>query len=251
MHLLAIETSCDETAASVLSGFSRTGISKVLSNIVSSQIPLHQQYSGVVPELASRAHLEKIPYVVKQALKQAGISRCDAVAYTRGPGLAGALLVGKVAAEALAFGWDVPLLGVHHLEGHALALELSERLLFPFLALVISGGHTDLVLMRDYGKYRVLGRTRDDAAGEAFDKVAKLLRLGYPGGPRIDRLAKAGNAQAVAFPRPLLKDSWDFSFSGLKTSVLYYLRDRGQGSEIKDLTQPSTLNPQPLSMSPH
>ncbi|MBI4051747.1 MAG: tRNA (adenosine(37)-N6)-threonylcarbamoyltransferase complex transferase subunit TsaD, partial [Elusimicrobia bacterium] len=251
VKILAIETSCDETAAAVLDASIPRGFSRVLSNCVSSQMKLHQPYFGVVPELASRAHLEKIPWVVGRALKKSGVQRCDAVAYTRGPGLAGALLVGKVAAETLAFMWRVPLIPVHHLEGHALALGLTEPIRFPFLALIVSGGHTDLVLMSDYGRVRVLGRTRDDAAGEAFDKVAKLLRLGYPGGPLIDRLAREGNPEAIQFPRALLKGSWDFSFSGLKTSVLYYLMDRSselrvKSSEVVNLKS-STLNSQLLT----
>ena len=235
MRVLGIETSCDETAAAVVED------GKVLGQVVASQTALHGKYSGVVPELASRAHLEAIPWVLEETIRQAsrslGVSESrglndagkyiDAIAYTRGPGLAGALLVGKVAAAALACGLEKPLLGIHHLEGHIFAAELEGPLRFPLLALIVSGGHTDLVWARAPGDYRVLGRTRDDAAGEAFDKVAKILRLGYPGGPVIDRLAKQGDPAAVAFPRPLLPGTWDFSFSGLKTSVVYYLRDHG------------------------
>ncbi|PCI40562.1 MAG: tRNA (adenosine(37)-N6)-threonylcarbamoyltransferase complex transferase subunit TsaD [Elusimicrobia bacterium] len=228
--LLGIETSCDETSAAVVRG------RKVLSNVISSQIDLHKPYSGVVPELASRAHCERIGPVVREALVIAFGARAadkplqswvDAIAFTRGPGLAGALLVGKVAAEALARASGLPLVGVNHLEAHALAMDLEASVKSPFLALVVSGGHTELISVRGPGLYRVLGRTRDDAAGEVFDKVAKLLRLGYPGGPVVDALARSGNAEAIAFPRALLPGSWDFSFSGLKTAVLYHVRDAG------------------------
>jgi N6-L-threonylcarbamoyladenine synthase len=228
LRILGIETSCDETSAAVVDG------GRVLSNIVSTQVALHAPFAGVVPELASRAHLERLPGVVRQALEASGSLRpgdpfhkasLDAVAFTRGPGLAGALLVGKVAAETLARSAGLPVLGVHHLEGHVLAAELEGPLDYPALALIVSGGHTDLVWVRARGKYRVLGRTRDDAAGEAFDKVAKVLKLGYPGGPVVERTARGGDPGAVAFPRPMLEGSWDFSFSGLKTSVVYHLRD--------------------------
>ncbi|TBR20508.1 tRNA (adenosine(37)-N6)-threonylcarbamoyltransferase complex transferase subunit TsaD [bacterium] len=228
--VLGIETSCDETSAAVVSG------GRVLANVVSSQVDLHAEYRGVVPELASRAHCERIGPVVAKALKAAFGARgrterlgelVDGVAFTRGPGLAGALLVGRVAAEALARSHGLPLLGVNHLEAHALALDLEDRVAPPLLALIVSGGHTELVLVRAPGRYRVLGRTRDDAAGEAFDKVAKFLGLGYPGGPAVDRLARRGDPAAVAFTRPLLPGTWDFSFSGLKTAVLYHVRDAG------------------------
>lgn len=227
--VLAVETSCDETAAAVVRG------GRCLSSVVSSQVALHRRYRGVVPELASRAHLERLPGVVDEALKRAfgarasvrGLGRwVGAVAYTRGPGLAGALLVGKVAAEALAEAAGLPLIGINHLEGHALSLGLERELRFPLLALVVSGGHTELVWARAPGRYRVLGRTRDDAAGEVFDKVAKFLGLGYPGGPVIDRLARRGDPAKIKFPRACLP-GWDFSFSGLKTAVLYHVRDAG------------------------
>ncbi|MBI5631032.1 MAG: tRNA (adenosine(37)-N6)-threonylcarbamoyltransferase complex transferase subunit TsaD [Elusimicrobia bacterium] len=220
MRILGIETSCDETAAAVVEN------GRVLSNVVSSQIRLHRQYRGIVPELASRAHLQKIAPVIEAAL--GGVSRLDAVAYTQGPGLMGPLLVGKVAAQALAQLMGLPLVGINHLEGHVFAVELSEALEFPLMALIVSGGHTDLVLCRAPGRYRVLGRTRDDAAGEAFDKVARLLGLGYPGGPHIDHRARKGDPEAVSFPRPHMPETWDFSFAGLKTSVLYYLQKNGQ-----------------------
>ena len=228
--LLGIETSCDETSAAVVCG------RKVLSNVISSQIDLHRPYAGVVPELASRAHCELIGPVVREALTKAFGSQAskkplekmvDGIAYTRGPGLAGALLVGKIAAEALARTSGLPLIGVNHLEAHALAMGLETSVQMPLLALVVSGGHTELVSVRAPGRYRVLGRTRDDAAGEVFDKVSKLLRLGYPGGPVVDALAREGNAEAIAFPRARLPGTWDFSFSGLKTAVLYHVRDAG------------------------
>jgi N6-L-threonylcarbamoyladenine synthase len=219
MRVLGIETSCDETAAALVEDGRR-----ILSNVVSSQVHLHREYHGIVPELASRAHLQKIAPVIELALGR--YESIDAVAYTQGPGLMGPLLVGKVAAQTLAHLLKVPAVGVHHLEGHIFASELTQRLNFPMVALIVSGGHTDLVLSRGPGRFRVLGRTRDDAAGEAFDKVARMLGLGYPGGPAIDSLAKAGDPAAVAFPRPTMPDTWDFSFAGLKTAVLYHLRGR-------------------------
>jgi N6-L-threonylcarbamoyladenine synthase len=209
---------------------------RLRSNVVSSQTALHRPFRGVVPELASRAHLDKLMPAVALALKKAGPGRLDAVAYTRGPGLMGPLLVGKVAAQTLARLLGIPAIGVNHLEGHVLASELEHRLRWPVVALVVSGGHTDLVLTRAPGAYRVLGRTRDDAAGEAYDKVARLFGLEYPGGPHIDRLAARGNPGAVAFPRPTLPGTWDFSFSGLKTAVLYHLKgDVPKGRELADL----------------
>ncbi len=235
LRVLGIETSCDETAAAVVED------GRVLSNVISSQIPLHRPYLGVVPELASRAHMEKIAVVIEEALQRAGRAP-EAIAFTRGPGLAGALLVGKVAAQTLAAVKGLPLLGVHHLEGHIFAAELAGGRPpgFPYIALIVSGGHTDLVLVRGYGRYRVLGRTRDDAAGEAFDKVAKLLGLGFPGGPAVDKRARLGDPGAVKLPRPLLAGCWDFSFSGLKTAVLYALRDRGLADPQRGLVrQPS------------
>lgn len=233
LRILGIETSCDETAAAVVED-GRI----ILSNVISSQVPLHRKYQGIVPELASRAHLQKIASVITAAREEAGGQRLDAVAYTRGPGLMGPLLVGKVAAATLAGLIDCPLIGVHHLEGHIFAVELSEPMRFPLIALIVSGGHTDLIFAKGPGRYRVLGRTRDDAAGEVFDKVARMLDLGYPGGPIIDRMAKRGDPGAVNFPRPFMPDTWDFSFSGLKTSVLYYLQRRGPGlkrQEIADI----------------
>lgn len=220
--ILAIESSCDETAASVV----RNG-REVLSNVISSQIELHKLYGGVVPEIASRKHIEKINQVVEQALDEAGMKLKDmtAVAVTYGPGLVGALLVGVSAAKAISFASGLPLVGVHHIEGHISANFIENKELEPpFVCLVVSGGHTHLVVVKDYGEYEIIGRTRDDAAGEAFDKVARAIGLGYPGGPKIDKLAKEGNPDAVPFPRAKVGDSvYDFSFSGLKSAVLNYL----------------------------
>ena len=265
MKILALETTCDETAAAVLEG------GRLLSNVVFSQITLHRRYNGVVPELASRAHLEKIGLMLKSALSRAGsgcvqsrrktagrnkcrggksevgspaselrpliskphshVSAVTAVAFSRGPGLPGALMVGRVAAQAASELLGVPLIGVNHLEGHLLACEyegqsLKQKLRFPLVALIVSGGHTELWRADGYGKYKVLGRTRDDAAGEAFDKVAKLLGLPYPGGPSVERAAALVKKNALKFPRPYLPGSWDFSFSGLKTAVSYYLAEK-------------------------
>lgn len=220
--VLAIETSCDETAAAVVMGGD-----DVLSSIVSSQIDVHARFGGVVPEVASRAHLEAIVPVVKQAIDAAGIapSRIDAVAATAGPGLIGALLVGVSAAKALSLTWDVPFIGVNHLEAHLYAGLLDDPTLeFPLVVLLVSGGHTMIVEMRGHGDYVVLGRTIDDAAGEAYDKVARFLDVGYPGGPAIDALAQSGNAGVVEFPRAMMHDGLNVSFSGLKTSVVNFVR---------------------------
>lgn len=230
MRILGLETSCDDTSAAVVEN------GRVRSNVVSSQTALHAPYRGVVPELAARAHLDNLMPAVARALKDAGPGKIDAVAYTRGPGLMGPLLIGKVAAQTIARIMAVPAVGVNHLEGHILAAELEHALRWPVMALVVSGGHTDLVLAKGPGSYRVLGRTRDDAAGEAYDKVARLFGLGYPGGPEIDKHAAKGNAAAVTFPRPTMPGTWDFSFSGLKTSVLYLLKGRKpSGRELDDL----------------
>ena len=217
MLVLAIETSCDETSAALV----RDG-TKVLANVVSSQIDIHERFGGVVPELASRKHLENIGIVIDEALHQAQLSLRDVegVCVTRGPGLIGALLVGLSTAKALAFALKVPWVGLHHMEGHILAVKLERELAFPFLALAVSGAHTHLYRVDGYGCYRTLGRTLDDAAGEAYDKVGKLLGLGYPAGAAIDRLAAEGDSGRWVFPRALLqKDNLDFSFSGLKTAV--------------------------------
>lgn len=222
IKILAIESSCDETAASVVQN-GRT----VLSNVISSQIALHTLYGGVVPEIASRKHIERINQVIEEALKEADtpLEEIDAVAVTYGPGLVGALLVGVAEAKALAYGAGKPLVGVHHIEGHISANYIENpELEPPFMCLVISGGHTHLVNVKDYGKYEILGRTRDDAAGEAFDKVARAIGLGYPGGPKIEAKAKEGNPYAIDFPRAKVADSlYDFSFSGLKSAVLNYI----------------------------
>ena len=222
VDILAIETSCDETAAAVV----RNG-REVLSNIISSQIDLHTLYGGVVPEIASRKHIEKINQVAGEALREAGknLSDMDAIAVTYGPGLVGALLVGVSAAKAMSFASGIPLVGVHHIEGHISANYIENKELEPpFVCLVVSGGHSHLVVVRDYGEYEILGRTRDDAAGEAFDKVARAIGLGYPGGPKIDKVSRQGNPDAIKFPRAKVADAvYDFSFSGLKAAVLNYL----------------------------
>ena len=220
--ILAVETSCDETAAAVVENGR-----EVLSNVISSQIALHTLYGGVVPEIASRKHIEKINQVMAEALLQSGksLSDMDAIAVTYGPGLVGALLVGVSAAKAVSFASGIPLIGVHHIEGHISANYIENKELEPpFVCLVVSGGHSHLVVVKDYGEYEILGRTRDDAAGEAFDKVARAIGLGYPGGPKIDKVSKEGNPDAIAFPRAKVDGSdYDFSFSGLKSAVLNYL----------------------------
>lgn len=235
--VLAIESSCDETAAAIVVD-GRT----VLSNIISSQIDIHKLYGGVVPEIASRKHIEKINQVIEEALTVSGRSwdGIDAICVTYGPGLVGALLVGVGAAKAISFATGKPLVGVHHIEGHISANYIENPdLKPPFLCLVASGGHSHLVVVRDYGVYEVLGRTRDDAAGEAFDKVARAIGLGYPGGPKIDKLAKEGNPQAVDFPRASIEGApYDFSFSGLKSAVLNYIngcRMKGESYSEADL----------------
>lgn len=232
IYILAIESSCDETAASVV----KNG-REVLSNVISSQIELHKLYGGVVPEIASRKHIEKINQVIEEALLEAGmeLAQMTAIAVTYGPGLVGALLVGVSAAKAISFASGIPLIGVHHIEGHISANFIENKELEPpFICLVVSGGHTHLVVVKDYGEYEIIGRTRDDAAGEAFDKVARAIGLGYPGGPKIDKLSKEGNPQAIHFPRAKVEESaYDFSFSGLKSSVLNYLNScEMKGEEV-------------------
>ena len=230
--ILAIESSCDETAAAVV----KNG-REVLSNVINTQIAIHTEYGGVVPEIASRKHIENINPVMRKALEDAGVTLddIDAVGVTYGPGLVGALLVGVAEAKAIAFAKNKPLVGVHHIEGHISANYVENKELEPpFVALVVSGGHTHLVKVNDYGEYEIVGRTRDDAAGEAFDKVARAIGLGYPGGPKIDKLAKEGNPDAIEFPRAHVDDApYDFSFSGIKSAVLNYINSANmQGKEI-------------------
>lgn len=228
--ILGIESSCDETAAAVI----KNG-REVLSNIINTQIEIHKQYGGVVPEVASRRHIETIDAVIDEALKKANVTfdDIDAIAVTYGPGLVGALLVGVSAAKALAFALNKPLIAVHHIKGHIMANFVAHREMEPpFVCLVASGGHSHIVEVKDYMHFEILGRTHDDAAGEAFDKVARVLGLGYPGGPLIDKLAKKGNPEAVKFPRVRMdKNSLDFSFSGVKTAVINYLHKLEQNGE--------------------
>ncbi len=236
MLILGIETSCDETAVALVEDGHRE-----LASLVSSQVDLHGEFGGVVPELACRRHLEIINPLLDAAIKKArrDLSSVDAVAVTYGPGLVGALLVGVASAKALAYSLKIPLIGVNHLEGHIYANYLEEgKINFPALVLLVSGGHTSLIHVKDHGDYDTIGQTRDDAAGEAFDKAARMLGLGYPGGPVIDRVSKQGNPEAVSFPRAMTerKDSFDFSFSGLKTSAVYYLRSpEGKSTPVADV----------------
>lgn len=235
MVVLGIESSCDETAAAVV----RDG-SVLLSNVIASQVKVHERYGGVVPEIASRKHIEAAVPVILQALEEAGMTleAIDGIAVTKGPGLIGSLLVGLSVAKALAFARRLPLVGVNHLEGHVAAAFLTEKPPeFPFVALVVSGGHTTIYRVEGFQRFTLIGQTRDDAAGEAFDKAAKLLDIGYPGGVVIDRMAKQGNPEAFSFPRGM-RDSLDFSFSGLKTSLLTLLKKRGEPfapGELPDL----------------
>jgi len=238
MLILGIDTSCDDTAAAVV----ENGV-KIISNIVSSQTDIHKKYGGIVPELASRRHIEMILPVADEALKAAGAGLEDisAVAVCHGPGLIGSLLVGCSFAKALCFSKNIPLLAVNHLEGHTFSCFLEEpHPIFPFISLIASGGHTSLYRVDGFGKYRELGRTRDDAAGEAYDKVSKLLGLGYPGGPVIDKLASEGNPKAIDFPRPYLPESFDFSFSGLKTAVRMRMQDTGCKIQDKKIMNPES-----------
>jgi len=221
--IMGIETSCDETAAAIV----KDG-KKIISNIVASQISIHQKYGGVVPEIASRKHMEDIIPVIDKALDESGkkITDLSAIAVTYGPGLIGSLLVGLSVAKAIALAKNIPLIGVNHLESHIYANFLEHNEINPpFICLIVSGGHTSLIYIKCFGEYKLLGQTKDDAAGEAFDKIAKFLDLGYPGGPIIEKLAKEGNPSSIQFPRPILNDkSYDFSFSGLKTAVIYYIK---------------------------
>ena len=252
-YILAIESSCDETAAAVV----KNG-REVLSNVISSQIALHTLYGGVVPEIASRKHIEKINPVITEALAKAKMSlaEMDAIAVTYGPGLVGSLLVGVAEAKAIAYAANKPLIGVHHIEGHVSANYISHPDLEPpFLCLVVSGGHTHIVMVEDYGTYRIIGRTHDDAAGEAYDKIARAIGLGYPGGPKVDALAKQGDPQAIAFPRAHIEDApYDFSFSGLKSAVLNYLNIEKMKSRdaAKDaLRAADSANPAPAELVRH
>ncbi|WP_318617164.1 tRNA (adenosine(37)-N6)-threonylcarbamoyltransferase complex transferase subunit TsaD [Sporosarcina sp. YIM B06819] len=227
-YILGIETSCDETAASIV----KNG-TEIISNVVASQIVSQTRFGGVVPEIASRHHVEQITLVIEEALVEAGLvpAQLDAVAVTEGPGLVGALLIGVNAAKAFAFANGLPIIGVHHIAGHIYANELMQPMEFPLLALIVSGGHTELVLMEQHGSFKLIGETRDDAAGEAYDKVARVLGLPYPGGPQIDRLAAESDAE-IAFPRAWLEpNSYDFSFSGLKSSVINYKHNLEQRGE--------------------
>ncbi|HEU4797355.1 MAG TPA: tRNA (adenosine(37)-N6)-threonylcarbamoyltransferase complex transferase subunit TsaD [bacterium] len=234
MLVLGVETSCDETAAAVVAdGF------VLRSNVIASQVALHRRFGGVVPELASRKHIERLLPVIDEALETAGlnIAQIEGLAVTRGPGLVGALTVGVAAAKAIALARELPFVGVNHLEGHIYAAFLSEPdVAFPVLALIVSGAHADLIVMQDHGQYEILGRSRDDAAGEAFDKVARAMGLGYPGGPEIDRLGSEGNPQGVPLPLPMADESWEFSFSGVKTAALRALRGHeGDAAFLRDL----------------
>ena len=234
MLILGIETSCDETAAAVVEDGK-----EILSNIISSQVHIHSKYGGIVPELACRNHIENLPLVINQALNEAkvSISKLDGFAVTVGPGLIGALLIGVNTAKGIAYSLNKPLIPVNHLEGHLLSVFLEEKVPeFPFVALIISGGHTDLYVVRDFTEYEILGRSRDDAVGESFDKVARMLNLGYPGGPIIERMAKGGISSGINFPRPMLvAGNLDFSFSGLKTSVRNFLANDGKGINKADI----------------
>lgn len=239
MIILGIESSCDETAAAVV----RDG-REILSSVISSQIELHKPFGGVVPELASREHLNKIEPIIKESLAKARIDLkdIDAIAVTQGPGLIGSLLVGVTYAKALAFGLDIPLIGVNHIEGHVYSVVFENPAVeYPAFALIVSGGHTNLFYIPEEGKYKVIARTRDDAAGEAFDKVAKMLSLGYPGGPVIEKLAKEGNPQKIKFPIAKISDGRpDFSFSGLKTAVSKYIRE----NNVQPVLQAVSVSPE-------
>jgi len=241
MYILGIETSCDETSASILEV--QDGHFKILSNVVSSQIDLHAPFGGVVPALAAREHVQNLPHVVTHALKEAKIETPDVIAVTSGPGLISSLLVGTSFAQTIAWKNNIPLIGVNHIEGHIYSNWLDEHqvahILFPALCLIVSGGHTQLVLMHDHGQYELIGQTRDDAAGEAFDKIARILELGYPGGPAIAKTAETftpHQSLGIEFPRPMIQSNdFDFSFSGLKTSVLYKVRDLSLSHTLENI----------------
>ncbi len=235
MLILGIDTSCDDTSSALVEfdeGVKKTGTPRVISNVVSSQAEIHARYGGIVPELASRRHIEMIWPVVREALGGKELEELAAIAVCAGPGLIGSLLVGCSFAKALSFSKNIPLVGVNHLEGHILSAFIENSPEFPFISLVVSGGHTSLYLANGFLDYTEMGKSRDDAAGEAYDKVAKLLSLGYPGGPDIDRLAREGNPRAIPFPRAYLPGSLDFSFSGMKTAVLNYLNEKKNSGDI-------------------
>jgi len=235
MLILGIDTSCDDTSASLLE--IKDGKASLLTNIISSQADIHHRYGGIVPELASRRHIEMIWPVVNEALRGRALEEISVVAVCYGPGLIGSLLVGCSFAKAICYSKGIPLVGVNHIEGHLLSVFLEREIGFPFISLIASGGHTSLYLVNDFMEYKELGRTRDDAAGEAFDKVSKLLGLGYPGGPIIDRLSKEGNPKAVRFPRAYLPGTLDFSFSGLKTAVRLKVEGKTLNeASIKDIS---------------
>jgi len=247
MLILGIDTSCDDTSAAVVKD-GRT----IISNVVSNQSDIHTKYGGIVPELASRRHIEMIMPVMEEALGQAKITLSDlaAVAVCQGPGLIGSLLVGCSFAKALCYARNIPLVAVNHLEGHLLSPFLEEHAPdFPFISLIVSGGHTSLYIAEDYGSYTVLGRTRDDAAGEAYDKVSKLLGLGYPGGPLLDSLGREGNPRAISFPRAYLPNTFDFSFSGLKTAVLNHLKSSGKSQPTSEPGGPNANDIRDISAS--
>ena len=230
MLVLGLETSCDDTAAAVLQDGNT-----LLSNVINDQTNIHSKFGGIVPELAGRSHIDQVHRVIVQSLRSAQVELkdIDLIAVTKGPGLIGSLLVGVNAAKGLSYGLNIPLIGVNHLEGHLLAIFLQKNIEFPFISLVVSGGHTDLYRVDSFGVYKILGRTRDDAAGESFDKVAKMLGYKYPGGPKIEKIAKDGNPKAHKFPRAYLdNNSLDFSFSGLKTSVKTVIQNRGDSKNI-------------------
>jgi N6-L-threonylcarbamoyladenine synthase len=229
--IMGVETSCDETAVAIVEDGK-----KIISNIIASQIKVHQKYGGVVPEIASRKHMECIIPVIDKALSESGkkLSDLSGIAVTYGPGLIGSLLVGLSVAKAIAYAQNIPLIGVNHLEAHIYANFLEHKgIKTPLICLIVSGGHTSLVYIKDFRKYKLLGQTKDDAAGEVFDKIAKVLDLDYPGGPIVEQLAKEGNSSLIKFPRPLLNDgSYDFSFSGLKTAVIYYIKELKEKNKI-------------------
>ncbi len=244
MLILGIETSCDETAAAVLEykPLKKEGQFKVISNVIFSQISIHRQYGGIIPEVAARAHIENILPVIKKSLKNIDYRKIDLIAVTQGPGLITSLLVGLETAKSLSYSWKKPLMGINHLQGHLAAnfIEHETKNVFPAISLIVSGGHTELGLMRKSGHYKKIGQTRDDAAGECFDKIAKLLKIGYPGGPVISKMAEKINNKSnnICFPRPMIKtNDFDFSFSGLKTAVLYFVKKNRNKLEKKKFIQ--------------